>query len=79
MKLIVQIPCYNEEKTLKTTLDEIPKNVDGVSEVEILVIDDGSFDKTVDVARSWGVDYIVSHPKNLGLAKAFETGIKNEV
>lgn len=79
MKLIVQIPCYNEEKTLKTTLDEIPKNVDGVSEVEILVIDDGSFDKTVDVARSWGVDYIVSHPKNLGLAKAFETGIKNAV
>ena len=79
MKLIIQIPCYNEEETLLTTLGEIPKQVDGNSEVEILIIDDGSVDKTVEVAKNWGVQHIVSHPKNLGLAKAFATGIKKAV
>lgn len=79
MKLIVQIPCYNEEETLLTTLKEIPKQVDGISDVEILIIDDGSIDKTVEVANSFGVQHIVSHPKNLGLAKAFATGIKKAV
>lgn len=79
MKLIVQIPCYNEEETISTTLNEIPKKIDGIDDVEILIIDDGSIDKTVEVAKKCGMDHIVSHPKNLGLAKAFATGIKKAV
>lgn len=76
MKLIIQIPCYNEEETLPVTLNSIPKEFLGVDEVEILVIDDGSTDKTVEVARNNGVAHIVSHPRNLGLARAFATGLK---
>lgn len=79
MKLIVQIPCYNEEETISTTLNEIPKKIDGIDDVEILIIDDGSIDKTVEVAKKCGMDHIVSHSKNLGLAKAFATGIKKAV
>lgn len=75
MKLIIQIPCYNEEKTLPVTLSELPKEIKGVDRVEWLVVDDGSTDKTVDVARQHGVDHIVSHPKNFGLGRAFMTGI----
>ena len=79
MKLIVQIPCYNEEETLLTTLEEIPKKIDCIDDIEILIVDDGSIDKTVEVAKNWGVNHIVSHPKNLGLARAFATGIKKAV
>lgn len=75
MKLIVQIPCHNEEETLPNTLRDIPRQVEGVDEVEILIVDDGSTDRTVEVAREYGADYIVSHPKNLGLARAFMTGL----
>ncbi len=65
-KLIIQIPCLNEEETLPTTLAALPREVSGVDQVEWLVIDDGSTDHTVEVAEKHGVDYIVSHRKNLG-------------
>lgn len=75
MKLIIQIPCYNEEQTLGVTLSELPSHVQGFSEVEWLVIDDGSSDRTVDVAREYGVDHLVKLPRNFGLARAFMEGI----
>ena len=75
MKLIVQIPCYNEENTLPMTVADIPKDVEGVDEVEILIIDDGSTDKTVEVARKIGVDHIVINSKNKGLARTFQAGL----
>ncbi len=75
MKLIIQIPCYNEEETLPMTLADLPRQVPGVDVVEWLVIDDGSSDRTVEVARRLGVDHVVSHGRNRGLAAAFMTGI----
>ena len=75
MKLIIQIPCYNEEKTLPITLKDLPREVPGFDKVEWLIIDDGSTDRSVEVAKAHGVDYIVRHPKNLGLARAFMTGL----
>lgn len=75
-KLIIQIPCYNEAETLGITLGDLPRHVAGYDIVEWLVIDDGSTDRTVDVARECGVDYIVSLPNNQGLAKAFMAGIE---
>ena len=74
-KLIIQIPCYNEEKTLGLTLSELPKQVSGFDTVEWLIIDDGSRDQTVEVAKASGVNHIVSHSTNLGLAKAFMSGL----
>jgi glycosyltransferase involved in cell wall biosynthesis len=74
-KLIIQIPCYNEEQTLSATLADLPREIEGVDKIEWLVIDDGSTDDTVNVAKRNGVDHIVSHPNNLGLAKAFMTGL----
>ncbi len=79
MKLIVQIPCYNEEDALPITLSQIPKEIDGIDEVEILIIDDGSKDKTVQVAKENGVNHIVSHSRNFGLAKTFATGLKHSL
>jgi len=76
VKLIVQIPCLNEEETLAATLVDIPRTVPGVDKVEILIIDDGSTDRTVDVARRFGVEHIVSHRHNLGLARSFSRGIE---
>lgn len=76
MKLIIQIPCYNEEQTLKSTLDALPRAVAGFDEVEWLVINDGSTDKTAGVARDCGVDCVISHPVNRGLARAFITGLE---
>ncbi|AGF78948.1 glycosyl transferase [Desulfocapsa sulfexigens DSM 10523] len=76
IKLIIQIPCFNEEETLPIVLGELPRELPGVDIVEWLVIDDGSTDRTVEVARAHGVDHIVSHPQNKGLATAFTTGLK---
>ncbi len=76
MKLVIQIPCYNEEETLAKTLAAIPRDIDGIDRVEILVIDDGSRDRTVDVARKEGADHILRLKHNHGLAKAFQTGLQ---
>lgn len=75
MKLIVQIPCFNEEKTLPLTVNDIPREVDGVDSVEILVIDDGSTDRSVEVAKEIGVNHIVKNISNKGLAQTFHTGL----
>jgi glycosyltransferase involved in cell wall biosynthesis len=75
MKLIVQIPCYNEEKVLPLTLSELPREMEGFDKVEWLIIDDGSTDNTAEVAKSHGVDHIVRFTKNQGLAKGFVAGI----
>jgi glycosyltransferase involved in cell wall biosynthesis len=75
MKLIIQIPCYDEEHTLPSTLADLPREVPGVDEVEWLVIDDGSNDRTVEVARARGVDHIVRLTNNKGLAAAFQAGL----
>ncbi len=75
MKLIIQIPCLNEAKTLRVALDALPKHIDGIDEIEYLIINDGSTDDTVQVARDWGVNYVVSFPQNKGLAKGFMAGI----
>lgn len=79
MKLIIQIPCYNEEETLLTTLNSIPDRIEGVDTVEILIIDDGSKDKTAEIAKNSKANYLVSHSRNLGLARAFATGLKKAV
>lgn len=76
MKLIIQIPCYNEEATLGITLSELPRHVPGIDRVEWLVINDGSLDKTVEVAKEWGVDHVVNFDRNQGLAKGFMAGIE---
>lgn len=75
MKVIIQIPCFNEEQALPITLAELPRQLQGVDCVEWLVINDGSRDNTVEVAREHGVNHIVSHVKNLGLAQTFLSGI----
>jgi len=75
MKLIIQIPCFNEAQTLAIALGELPKQVAGVDQVEVLVIDDGSVDDTVRVAKACGVDHVVGFRANQGLAKAFMLGI----
>lgn len=79
MKLVIQIPCYNEEKTLGITLQALPKSIDGIDEIQVLVIDDGSTDKTLEVARENGVKDFVILPKNAGLAKAFSTGLAEAI
>ena len=76
MKLIIQIPCYNEEGTLGLTLSELPRRLPGVDTVEWLIINDGSVDRTVEVAKACGVDHIVNFDHNQGLAKAFMAGIE---
>ncbi|MFW5867476.1 MAG: glycosyltransferase family 2 protein [Armatimonadota bacterium] len=75
MKLIVQIPCLNEEQTLAETIADIPREIEGVDEVEILVIDDGSTDRTVQVAREAGAEHVISFAQNRGLASAWSAGI----
>lgn len=73
--MIVQVPCYNEETSLPAVIRGIPRRIDGVDRIEILVIDDGSSDGTVRVAQELGADHIVRHTNNKGLARAFRTGI----
>lgn len=75
MKLIIQIPCLNESETLAITLSALPREVGGFDDVEWLVIDDGSTDGTDELARRLGVDHVVRHPVNRGLATAFMTGL----
>jgi glycosyltransferase involved in cell wall biosynthesis len=75
VKLIIQIPCLNEEATLPATIGDLPRQIDGVDEVELLVIDDGSSDRTVEVARELGVEHIVRLTNNKGLAAAFQAGL----
>jgi glycosyltransferase involved in cell wall biosynthesis len=75
LKLIIQIPCLNEASTLAISLSALPRHVEGFDTVEWLIIDDGSTDETINVARANGVNHIVSHKRNLGLARAFMTGL----
>lgn len=76
MKLVIQIPCYNEEKTLPETINSLPKKIEGISEIEILIINDGSTDRTVEVAKSLGVQNILNLQYNMGLAEAFSQGLR---
>ena len=75
MKLIIQIPCYNEAETLEIALNALPKHIDGIDVIEYLIINDGSKDNTVEVAKNWGVNYIVNFRNNKGLARGFMAGI----
>ncbi len=75
MKLIIQIPCLNEAETLEIALNDLPKKIDGIDEIEYLIINDGSQDNTVEVAKNWGVNYVVNFKRNRGLAKGFMAGI----
>ncbi|MFC1559869.1 glycosyltransferase family 2 protein [Candidatus Margulisiibacteriota bacterium] len=75
MKLIIQIPCYNEEKTLPQTLADLPKEIPGIDQIEVVVINDGSTDRTVEIAKNNGIKHIVSFTKNRGLASGFRAGL----
>jgi len=75
-KLIIQIPCFNEEDALPVTLKALPRKIPGVDVIERLIIDDGSTDKTIDIAKAHGVEHIVKLPQNRGLARAFMAGIE---
>lgn len=75
MKLIIQIPCYNEAETLKVALDALPKKITGIDQIEYLIINDGSKDETVAVAKEWGINYVVNFKRNKGLAKGFMAGL----
>lgn len=76
-KLIIQIPCYNEEATLAATVADLPRSIEGIDTIELQVIDDGSTDRTVEVAQSLGVKHIISFKNNRGLAMAFKQGVDN--
>jgi len=76
VKVIIQIPCYNEEETLPQVLADLPTEIEGVDIVETMVIDDGSRDRTAELARELGVTHVVPHPRNRGLAKTFQTGLE---
>lgn len=74
-KLVIQIPCYNEEETILTTLNDLPKSVKGIDEIEVLVINDGSTDKSSQIAKEWGASVLEIKP-NKGLANAFRSGLQ---
>ena len=76
MRLVVQIPCLNEEETLPAVLESIPTHVDGIDEIIVLIIDDGSTDRTVEVARKHGVTHFVRHARNRGLGRSFHDGVQ---
>lgn len=75
MKLLIQIPCYNEAETLEIALNDLPRTLQGIEEIEYLIINDGSRDNTVEMARRWGVHHVVSFKQNKGLAKGFMAGL----
>jgi glycosyltransferase involved in cell wall biosynthesis len=75
LKLIVQIPCFNEERTLPETVAGIPRTIPGIDSVEVLIIDDGSADRTVEIAKESGVDHVVRNTRNIGLARSFRNGV----
>lgn len=79
MKLIVQIPCYNEEKTLPVVVNSVPRKIKGIDDIKILIINDGSSDATVEVAKTLGVDYMVDMPCHRGLAEAFRRGLEKSL
>ncbi|MDQ6659208.1 MAG: glycosyltransferase family 2 protein [Actinomycetota bacterium] len=76
MRLVVQIPCLNEEETLPMVLSTIPKQIDGIDEIIVLVIDDGSTDRTIEVAKEYGVTHFVRHARNRGLGRSFHDGVQ---
>nr|WP_228514218.1 glycosyltransferase family 2 protein [Frondihabitans sp. VKM Ac-2883] len=73
--MFIQIPCLNEETTLPAVLESMPTEIDGIDKIEILIIDDGSTDRTVEVAKSYGVTHFVRHTTNMGLARSFRDGV----
>ncbi|MDE5696999.1 MAG: glycosyltransferase family 2 protein [Lachnospiraceae bacterium] len=75
MKLIIQIPCFNEAETLEIALNDLPRKLDGIDRIEYLIINDGSKDNTVEVAKKWGVHHVVNFTQNKGLAKGFMAGL----
>jgi len=77
MKLIIQIPCYNEEDSLEVTYNDLPKQIEGVETIETLIINDGSSDGTIEVAQRIGIDHIINFNQNRGLARGFSAGIDN--
>ena len=76
LKLVINIPCYNEEETLPLVLKELPKKIEGIDKIEVQVVDDGSIDKTVEVAQKFGVARIIRHKKNKGLGSSFKDGMQ---
>lgn len=77
MRLIVNIPAYNEEKTISEVIKKVPRHIDGFSEVKIQVVDDGSHDKTIEVSKEAGADIVVSHVRNQGVGAAFRTAVES--
>lgn len=75
MKLVIQIPCLNEEESLPITLSALPKHIDGIDEIKVLIVNDGSTDRTIDVAKKHGISDFVNFTHNKGLAKAFSAGL----
>jgi glycosyltransferase involved in cell wall biosynthesis len=78
MKLIIQIPCFNEEKTLPQTLKDLPKKIEGIDKIEVLVVDDGSSDDTIKVARDNGVLHVLKLPSHQGVANALSARLSWE-
>ena len=76
MKLIIQIPCYNEEVALPVTLSKLPTHIDGIDEIEVLISDDGSTDRTIEIAKEYGVNHIVTSTHHKGLARTFVAGLQ---
>ena len=79
MKLVIQIPCFNEEEQIVSTLEKLPQTLEGISEIVVLLIDDGSTDRTIEVAKKFGVEEFVIFPTNRGLVSAFQAGLQRSL